>query len=325
MSKRFERFSTWRGLERSVAWIIRYASQLRKLVERRKNDERVDLSTSQQVKPIPLSIDELNNSENIFLKIVQRSHFEEEITDLKQPQKRKVKKSSVIHKLNPILMSDLLCIEGRLRHAPIESAAKHPVILPKQHHVAKLIVLHYHQLSAHSGLEYVLSLTRQKYWIVKGRLLVRKAINDCFGCRRRQSQVAEQRMADLPRNRVTPCKPPFICTGVDCFGPFKVRRGQNIVKRYGVIFTCLTIRAIHIEVASSLDTDSFLNAMRRFIARRGNSEEIRSDNGANFVSGEKELRDCVNDWNHDKIHQFLLLKNIKWIFNPPTTSHHGGV
>jgi hypothetical protein len=132
-------------------------------------------------------------------------------------------------------------------------------------------------------------------------------------------------MADLPESRVTPCNPPFTYTGVDCFGPFYVRRGRSQVKRYGVIFTCLSIRAIHIEVASSLDTDSFINAMRRFVARRGTPAEMRSDNGGNFVSGERELRLCIEDWNQEKIHESLLQKDIKWIFNPPTASHHGGV
>jgi hypothetical protein len=131
-------------------------------------------------------------------------------------------------------------------------------------------------------------------------------------------------MADLPRDRVTPSKPPFTYTGVDCFGPFEVKRGRSTVKRYGVLFTCLTVRAIHIEVAASLDTESFINALRRFIARRGQPEEIRSDNGGNFVKGEKELKRAVNDWNQTHIHEALLQQNVKWTF-PPAGSHHGGV
>lgn len=96
------------------------------------------------------------------------------------------------------------------------------------------------------------------------------------------------------------------------------------MKKYGVIFTCLAIRAVHIEVASSLDTDSFINALRRFIARRGQVQELRSDNGTNFVGAERELRRAIEDWNQEKISDALSLKGVKWIFNPPGGSHHGG-
>lgn len=80
-----------------------------------------------------------------------------------------------------------------------------------------------------------------------------------------------------------PDDPPFTRVGVDYFGPFEVRCGRSLIKKYGVIFTCLAVRAVHIELASSLDTDLCINALRRFIARRGQVEEIRSDNGTNFI------------------------------------------
>jgi hypothetical protein len=82
---------------------------------------------------------------------------------------------------------------------------------------------------------------------------------------------------------------------------------------------------VHIEVSDTLNTDSFIMALRRFLARRGEVKEIRSDNGTNFVSGERELREAIANWNEEKIHQHLLQKHIKWIFNAPTASHHGGV
>ena len=100
---------------------------------------------------------------------------------------------------------------------------------------------------------------------------------------------------------------------------------RSLVKRYGVLFTCLTIRAVHIEVAHSLDTDSFLLALRRFIARRGQVREMRSDNGTNFTSGKRELRESIQAWNNNKISEEMLQKNIKWSFNPPYGSHHGGI
>ena len=132
-------------------------------------------------------------------------------------------------------------------------------------------------------------------------------------------------MANLKQDRVTPNKLTFSYVGVDCFGPFLVQRGRSQAKRYGVIFTCLTLRAIHIEVVHSLDTDSFVNCTRCFIARRGQPEQIRSDNGGNLVRGEKELRNAIGGWNQEVIAEFLLQRNVKWILNPPAGSHHGGV
>ena len=99
--------------------------------------------------------------------------------------------------------------------------------------------------------------------------------------------------------------------GLAFFGSFQVHHGHSLVKRYGVIFTCLAIRAVHIEVAFSLDTDSFLFALRRFIVRRGQVKEIYSNNGTNFTSGERELCDAVSEWNQEKIHNSLLQRNIK--------------
>ena len=98
-----------------------------------------------------------------------------------------------------------------------------------------------------------------------------------------------------------------------------------MVKRYGVLFTCLSIWAIHIQVLHSLDTDFFINALKRFIARRGPPLQMKSDNGGNFGKAEKELREVINKWNQCKTHEFLLAKSVKWIFNPPVGSHHGGV
>ncbi|KAK0132603.1 hypothetical protein N1851_032471 [Merluccius polli] len=126
-------------------------------------------------------------------------------------------------------------------------------------------------------------------------------------------------MADLPVDRDCPEEAPFTRVGVDYFGPFEVKSRRSVVKRYGVIFTCLAIRAIHIEVAPSLDTDYFINALRRFVARRGQVREIRSDNGTNFIGGERELREAIrgefqrNDiYAHRRWKQVQYLSNLFW-------------
>ena len=79
------------------------------------------------------------------------------------------------------------------------------------------------------------------------------------------------------------------------------------------------------ELCHSLETDSFILALRRFIARRGQVKELRSDNGTNFVEAERELRVAMEAWNQAKIHDALLQKGIKWVFYTPAASHHGGV
>ena len=88
-------------------------------------------------------------------------------------------------------------------------------------------------------------------------------------------------MADLPKDRFEEA-PPFTYCAVDMFGPFTVRVKRSDMKRYGAMFTCLASRAVHIEVTHSLDTDSFIQALRRLFACRGNVRQIRSDNGSNF-------------------------------------------
>ena len=135
----------------------------------------------------------------------------------------------------------------------------------------------------------------------------------------------QQKMASLPEDRITPSKPPFTYVGVDCFGPFLVCRGRATAKRHGVLFTCLAICAVHFEVIHSMDTESFINALRHFISRRGRPEEIRSDNGENFVKGREELREAWQQWNQAQVQEYLLQHDVKWIFNPPAASHHGGV
>ena len=98
---------------------------------------------------------------------------------------------------------------------------------------------------------------------------MRRNLRQCGGCKRRKAQPAEQFMGDLPSDRLTPEKPPFSQVDVDFFGLFEVKQGRPIVKRYGCIFTCLAIRAIHVEIAYSIDADSMINALRRFMAIRG--------------------------------------------------------
>ena len=330
ISKTFERFSSWTRLKRIVAWTLRYKGMLRRQSQLRKENKKINRQSSKS-EIVPLTVCEIRDAEEVIIKHVQNQSFKEDmqalsrVTQEKQDKKIAVKKCSNIYKLDPFMENGFIRVGGRLHNAPIKIDAKHPIILPKKHHVVNLIIDYYHRASGHSGVEYTLPILRQGYWIIGVRSIVHSTINKCFNCRRCQAPVMQQKMASLPEDRITPSKPPFTYVGVDCFGPFLVRRGRVTAKRYGVLFTCPAIRAVHIEVAHSMDTESFINALRRFISRRGRPEEIRSDNGGNFVKGERELREALQQWNQAQIHDYLLQHDVKWIFNPPAASHHGGV
>ena len=144
-------------------------------------------------------------------------------------------------------------------------------------------------------------------------------------CRRLQAKAGDQKMADLPLDRITPDLPPFTHVGVDYFGPIEVKRGRAHVKRWGVIFTCLVTRAVHLEVASFLNTDACINAIRRFICRRGSIKSIRSDQGTNFIGAQRELAESMKLLDNGQIQRALLKEGIDWTFNPPSGPHHGGV
>ena len=149
-------------------------------------------------------------------------------------------------------------------------------------------------------------------------------LRNCIICRKLNARPLQQLMSDLPETRVTADTPAFHHTGVDLFGPFSVVHGRRNEKKYGVVFTCFSSRAIHLELADSLSTDSFINALRRFICRRGNVSSFTSDNGTNLRSTDKELEAGIQEWNQSQIENYLKQKEIAWHFNSPTASHHGG-
>ena len=321
--KVFAYYSSWHKLRRSVAYLLRYKTWLL---------NRVRSTFGQPIAQVPsgkVTLTEMKNAEREILMSLQRKFFPKELTQLSKcgqaDRAKSVNKSSSISRLDPIMKDGLLLVGGRLRHTTIQTEARNPIILPKKSHVVDLIVRNCHEIFGHVGREHVLSLLRETFWLVGGRTTVRRVLNACFTCKKRNQLPMAQKMADLPPERVASQEPPFTYVGVDCFGPFHVKRGRCLEKRYGVLFTCLTIRAVHVEIAHSLDTSSFINALRRFIARRGVPQEIRSDNGTNFTSADKELRTAIGKWNREMIKEFLQQKEILWVFNPPTASHMGGV
>ena len=332
------RYSSWYRLKRAVAYILRLKRYLKARAEQvratQRGQERENGGSEPSAAGTPdrtrhqdtsalLSPEEMEEAETAIVIFVQATSYQAEIRKLKK--KEEVKRSSPINRLDPVLQQDVLRVGGRLGRSLEAYESKHPAILPAKTHVTELIIQHVHQTVGHQGRQHVLASLREKFWVLRANAAVRRVLSRCLVCRRLQARPLTQKMANLPEDRVTPDHPPFSFSAVDLFGPFLVKRGRSMVKRYGVLFTCLTTRAVHIELAHSLTTDSFVNALRRFVSRRGEVREIRSDNGTNFVGAERELREEIDKWNQQQIHEAMLQHHIKWKFNPPGASHHGGV
>lgn len=129
------------------------------------------------------------------------------------------------------------------------------------------------------------------------------------------------KMVDLPLVRLKHHNRPFSFTEMYFFGSIEVTGKRRKEERYGDLFACLTTRAVHLEIAHSLSTDSAIMAIRRLIA----PIEIWSDNWTNLRRAERELRNALENFNQEEIFNKCILHKIKWNFIPSLAPHMGGV
>ncbi len=234
-----------------------------------------------------------------------------------------VKPTSPLYKLDPYMAEIILRVGGRLSRSTLPYDSRHQMLIPQKSLLAKMVLFDIHKRIGHMGKNAILAELRKCYWIPRAGSLIKSILCKCVTCRKYRASMVTQQMADLPRERLVSDVPPFTNVGMDYFGPITVKRGRVSVKRYGVVFTCLSCRAVHLEVSFSLDTSSCISAIRRFVARRGSVETIWSDNGTNLVGAERELCESIKEWNQSRINETLQQKNIRWVFNPPSASHFG--
>ncbi|KAJ8369824.1 hypothetical protein SKAU_G00098520 [Synaphobranchus kaupii] len=299
---RFERFSKWQTALNVVARIKRLA----------KGDKTAE----------PIQVEDRREASLVLVKLAQKKAFKEEMRALSHG---KLSHNHQLYQLDPILQDGVLRVGGRLKNASLPLDLKHPVILPRDGVVTHLILDYCHAKTQHQGRGQTLNELRANgYWIVGGSKAVANHIKQCVICRRARRSTEEQKMADLPADRVDP-SPPFTYSGMDCFGPFHTKQGRKEFKRYGLIFTCLSSRAVHIEMVEDLTTDAFLNALRCFIAIRGAVRQIRSDQGTNFVGAKNELAKAFKEVDKDRLTTYLAEKQCDFLMNTPDASHMGGV
>ncbi|XP_036952751.1 uncharacterized protein LOC119018863 isoform X1 [Acanthopagrus latus] len=317
-SQRWERFSSWRKLCRTVARLIHVAASFK------EKSTHTDRKGWKSFKETP-NINELSQAKAVIIHSVQQNVFKEELNCVKNGHTRL--KNNTLKKLNPVVDEDgLLRVGGRLSLSDVSKEEKHPLIIPHNDHIATLLVRHFHEQVAHQGRHITEGAIRAAgYWIIGGKRLVSSVIHKCITCRKLRGKLEHQKMADLPADRLTP-EPPFTSVGLDVFGPWPImtrrtRGGSADSKRWAILFTCMSSRAVHIELIETMSTDSFINALRRFFSIRGPAKLLRSDRGTNFVGACKELHINTDD---TAVRNYLQEKGCSWVFNPPHASHMGG-
>jgi transposase InsO family protein len=174
-------------------------------------------------------------------------------------------------------------VGGQIGYSELNFEAIHQFILPAAHPAVNLLIEYTHKKEGHVGVDHTLNLLRQKHWIFHGGEKVRKVIRNCRRCQHMRAPFLAQQMAPLPEARVT-LGYAFEMVGLDFFGPLYVGIGKGqVLKHYGVIFTCLRTQAVHLELVEKMTSSSFIDALIQFQARRGYPREIYSDNGTNFT------------------------------------------
>lgn len=220
-------------------------------------------------------------------------------------------------------------VGGRLRHQhKLSFDQKYPMVLPKHTHFTILVIRHYHISNLHAGQELVLSLIRQKFWIPDGKSTIRKELRQCLECFKSSAKPISQLMGDLPSARVNPCRA-FEKVGIDFAGPISTKcqhtRRSTLFKSYICLFICMSTKAVHLEVVSSLSSAAFLAALRRFVARRGYPSHVFSDNGSNFVGASAYLKSVFKLLHDSSIQNYSSQRNICWQFIPPYAPNFGGI
>ena len=218
--------------------------------------------------------------------------------------------------LNPVIYPDeIIRLNGRYKNSDLPNETKFPVLLPRNEHFTQLLIANIHERNCHAGVAHTLAQLRKKYWIPQGRTAIRQVIRNCLTCIRYQGGPYQTKvMSPWPRSKTTESSP-FTNTGVDYFGPLYVKNRGNWKNVWICLFICTAVRAVHLEVVEDMTAEHFLEAFRRFIARRGKPNKIISDNAATFKAAKNAIDIAWNDITRDReVHSYLSENRIEWKF-----------
>lgn len=311
-----QKYSDINKMVRVLSYIIRFC----------KNSK----PNSLKCKETYLCVGELDYALSLLIKSEQQNYYCNEIRSIQSGDQI----TGSLKQLHPFLDQDnILRVGGRLHHASLPYSKKHPIILPKNSIITVLIIRQEHIRLLHAGQRLVLCKLNQKYWLTDGLRTVKKVIHKCVTCFRLKAAATNQLMGSLPADRVNACRP-FEKVGIDFAGPISVKlsriRRSVEGKGYILVIVCFVTKAIHLELASDLTTDTFLACLKRFIARRNLPSDIYCDNASTFRGARTRLGDLYRLYGGDKDHQvqaqsFASERGIRFHFIPSYSPVFGGL
>lgn len=336
------RYSSWNRLLRATARVLQFIDMCKRKTQRvniSRRHERADptwgkykkkekeKSIQYEVKEtrrlLPIEDSHMKMAEKILLRRSQEESFKEEISSLEKM--KPMNRSSKLSKIDVTMEDGLIRVRGRIDAVKgLVSTFKRPVVLDSKHQVTRLLIAHYHTVFNHGNHATVINEVRQRYWVLGLRSAVRATAHQCQWCKVHRSAPQRPPVGDLPEERLRYGEPAFTSSAVDYFGPMIVTVGRRHEKRWGALFTCLTTRAVHIELAASLSSSSMILALRRMAARRGMPKSMFSDNGTNFVGANKELKEALEELKKEEVVTEAEKMGVRWKFTAPGGPNMGG-
>lgn len=287
-TKWFDKFSKFSKMVRVLSWVKRFI----------RNCQR------QMVNKEPsLLVSEVQESKSTLLLLLQMESFPET--------------GDVVHGiLTQRDQSGLRRVKTKIIERDDSYAFRYPILLPSKHHIVECLIREYHLRNSHAGIQTLTVILREEFWIIAARRTIRSVVKKCVRCKRFSARHMTTVPIQLPLDRVRDAST-FEITGIDLCGPLILRTKTKV---WVVLFTCAVYRCVHLELVTSISAECFIQALRRFIARRGRPSVIYSDNGTNFIGTSTVLRKV--DW--EKVVSQEMLNPIQWKFIPPTAAWWGG-
>lgn len=304
-----KRFSTLRRLVGVIAWMWRAAKKF--LCAKMEEKGKWEAIPSSGV----ITVSERENAFlNLCLAAQEGIHFPNTTTD-----------RLVVYKDQA---SGLLMCGGRIQ--TFKEDHKAVPLLPFQAWVSTLLAREAHS-EGHEGVAGTLLRMRKKAWVIRGRIIAQKVVDQCVICKKARARTCQQVMGDLPEERLSPAAP-FQFTSIDLFGPYQVKddvKRRVSMKVWGVLFCCMSSRAIHVELANALSAESFLLAYQRFTSVRGHPQKIWSDPGTNFIGAKPVLEEMyayLRQQNTESLEEYVAKNGTYWTWRilPADSPHRNG-